>query len=72
MKQSVDFASENFEKSTNLYGFRRVRFGLLLVNYEVFRYMEIIEVVGIIAFVIAFITIAIRNKLEKGSFFPRA
>lgn len=42
------------------------------VSYEVFRYMEIIEVVGIIAFVIAFITIAIRNKLEKGSFFPRA
>jgi Ni,Fe-hydrogenase I cytochrome b subunit len=42
------------------------------VSYEVFRYMEIIEVVGIIAFVIAFVTIAIRNKLEKGSFFPRA
>lgn len=42
------------------------------VSYEVFRYMEIIEVVGIISFVIAFITIAIRNKLEKGSFFPRA
>ena len=41
------------------------------VSYEVFRYMEIIEVVGIIAFVIAFVTIAIRNKLEKGSFFPR-
>ncbi len=30
MKQSVDFASENFAKSTDLYGFRRVRFRLLV------------------------------------------
>lgn len=41
------------------------------VSYEVFRYMEIIEPVGIIAFVVGFISTLIGNKLEKGSFFPR-
>lgn len=41
------------------------------VSYEIFRYMEIMEVVGIIAFAIGFISTLIGNKLEKGSFFPK-
>ena len=41
------------------------------VSYEVFRYMEIIEPVGIVAFAVGFISTLIGNKLEKGSFFPR-
>ena len=41
------------------------------VSYEVFRYMEIMETVGIIAFAVGFISTLIGNKLEKGSFFPR-
>lgn len=39
------------------------------VSYEVYTYMQIIEIVGIVFFAIAFITSMIQNKKETGSFF---
>ena len=47
MKQSVDFASENFAKSTDLYGFRRVRFRLLVAKLSAcFALLILIDNVG--------------------------
>lgn len=39
------------------------------VSYEVYTYMQVIEIVGIIFFVIGFAMSMIKNKKETGSFF---
>ena len=39
------------------------------VSYEVYTYMQIIEIVGNVFFAIAFITSMFKNKKETGSFF---
>jgi energy-coupling factor transporter transmembrane protein EcfT len=41
------------------------------VSYDIYRYMQVMEIVGCISFAISFILALIKNKIETGSFFGK-
>lgn len=41
------------------------------VSYDIYRYMQVMEIVGWISFAISFVLALINNKIETGSFFGK-